>query len=221
MVISRTGSSLSTTTMSYMNASTMPQVPPLPRNSSYSSHNPTWFDRGGDLNYSFEKTETVPKRQKHLGSHSYHDSGIGPSVRPSPLASNIASEGTSSSLEQSHPFFRSISSTQLGKPLTVNTEVSPIISSGNSTTSTSSDNLEMPRNSNRMSMRPQPIVYAEKDIFDKLHRSTTRKIGEAPLYDSPPIVAKAVTTTTAVPQQKEKRNRWSMLGKKNNTMSAI
>jgi hypothetical protein len=95
MALSRTGSSLST--MSYLNAAAGPsQAPPLPRNSSYSSYNPTWFDRGGDLNYSFERTDPVPRRQKPSRGHSYHDSGIGPSVGPSPLASNMQSEGTSS-----------------------------------------------------------------------------------------------------------------------------
>jgi hypothetical protein len=93
MVISRTGSSLST--VSYMNAAAGPNshAPPLPQNSSYSSYNPTWFDRGGDLNYSFEKPEPVSKRQKPSRGHSYHDSGVGPSIGPSPLASNMQSEG--------------------------------------------------------------------------------------------------------------------------------
>lgn len=194
MVISRTGSSLST--MSYMNAAAGPssQVPPLPRNSSYSSYNPTWFDRGGDLNYSFEKPESVPKRQKPSRGHSYHDSGIGPSIGPSPLASNMQSE-----------------------------DVSPVVSSGNSTTSNSSDNLEMPQNPNRTSVRPQPIVYAEQDVFDRLHTSTTRKLGEAPVADSAPTLTKtAVATTVAAPQQKQKKQRWSLLGKKNNAaISAI
>lgn len=72
-------------------------------------------------------------------------------------------------------------------------------------------------------MRPQPMVYEEKDVFDRLHTSTTRKLGEAPQYDSPPIVAKtAVAPTTAVPPQKQKRNRWSLLGKKHaSTISSI
>ncbi|KAG0650556.1 hypothetical protein D0Z07_3268 [Hyphodiscus hymeniophilus] len=154
LAMSRTGSSLSTVTM---NAATNIQKHPLPRNSSYSSYNPTWFDRGGDLNYSFERSDQPAKRQKPSRGHSYHDSGLGSSTRPSPLASNVQSEG-----------------------------VSPAMSSGNSTSSHhSSENLEMPRNVNRQSMRPQPIVYAEQDIFDKLHKSTNRKLGEAPLHDSP------------------------------------
>lgn len=95
MVISRTGSSLSH--MSYMNsaAGSTSNIPPLPRNSSYSSYNPAWFDRGGDVYYSNEN-----QRQKPPRSHSYHDSGIGPSIGPSPLASQQQSEGISSSIPQ-------------------------------------------------------------------------------------------------------------------------
>ncbi|KAN0106222.1 hypothetical protein V8E51_009098 [Hyaloscypha variabilis] len=176
MVISRTGSSLSN--VSYMNAAAGPSsMPPLPRNSSYSSYNPTWFDRGGDVYYANEQ-----KRQRPSRNHSYHDSGIG----PSPLASNLQSE-----------------------------EVSPVVSSGNSTTSNSSDNLEIPvtQKSKHVSHRPQPIVYAEQDIFDRLHTSTTRKLGEAPLHDSPPIKAPVVKVVTQ--EVKPKKQRWSLLGKKN------
>jgi len=190
MVISRTGSSLSH--MSYVNAAgSSTNIPPLPRNSSYSSYNPTWFDRGGDVYYNNDA-----QRQKVPRSHSYHDSGIGPSIGPSPLASQEQSE-----------------------------EVSPVVSSGNSTNSNSSaENLEIApvANSNRHSHRPQPIVYAEKDIFDRLHTSTTRKVGEAPLYDAPPPSKPKTPTSTMVAQEvKPKKQRWSILGKKNTTTAVV
>ncbi|KAF8862583.1 hypothetical protein BDZ45DRAFT_191435 [Acephala macrosclerotiorum] len=183
MVISRTGSSLSH--MSYAVSSS--NIPPLPRNSSYNSYNPTWLDRGGDVYYSHNQGRQKPPR-----SHSYHDSGIGPSIGRSPLASHQQSE-----------------------------EASPVVSSGNSTNSNSSaENLEIaPINkSNRLSTRPQPTVYAEKDIFDRLHTSTTRKLGEAPVLDSPPPVKPKTPTATVVAQEtKPKKQRWSLLGKKNTT----
>lgn len=177
MAISRTASSLST--MSYMNSAAGPSssAPPLPRITSYSSYNPTWYDRTGDLGYS---NDAVSKRHKPNRGHSYNDSGIG----PSPLASNVQSE-----------------------------EVSPVVSSGNSTTSNnSSDNLEM-ANNNSMSQRPQPMVYAEKDIFDRLHTSTTRKLGEAPISASPAPSHKAPTPQVAQ-EIKPKKQRWSLLGKR-------
>lgn len=188
-MISRTGSSLST--MSYAGSNS--HAPPLPRNSSYSSYSPAWFDRGGENTYSYHPTEHPQKRHKPTRGHSYHDSGIGPSVGPSPLVSNIHSE-----------------------------EVSPVVSSGNSTSSNSSEHLEIAANTHRYSSKPQPVVYAEKDIFERLHTSTTRKLGEAPLWDSPPIIIKGpVVTTTAIAQGKPKKQRWSLLGKRNAATIAV
>lgn len=92
MAMSRTGSYLST--VSYMNAATPTagpsSAPSLPRNSSYSSYNPTWFDRTGDLQ---GYIEPPAKRYRPTRGHSYNDSGMGASIGPSPLASNIQSEG--------------------------------------------------------------------------------------------------------------------------------
>jgi hypothetical protein len=99
LALSRTGSSLST--MSYFNAAAGPsQAPPLPRNSSYSTVNPTWFDRVGETNHTYPAAEPVSKRQRASRAHSYHDSGIG----PSPLASNVQSEGTSNSFVNTFPW---------------------------------------------------------------------------------------------------------------------
>jgi len=220
MVISRTGSSLSTT--SYMNSAAGPSshAPPLPRNSSYSSYNPTWYDRSGDVYYSNEPA----KRNKASRGHSYHDSGIGPSIGPSPLGSNLQSEGTSSnnSLQQSTAYIQPTFQSQLDTRLTPDAEVSPVVSSGNSTTSNSSENLEISitPNPNRQSQRPQPIVYEEKDIFERLHTSTTRKLGEAPLYDSPHIPIKPAATKVVVQEQKQKKQRWSLMGKRNSAAVA-
>ncbi|KAH8667550.1 hypothetical protein BGZ60DRAFT_528848 [Tricladium varicosporioides] len=185
MVISRAGSTLSTTSFLNSAAGPSPGAASLPRNSSYSSYNPTWFDRGGDVYHSHDSK----KRQSQPRAHSYTDSGLGSSIGPSPLSQSE--------------------------------DVSPVISSGNSTTSSSSDNLEMSRTKPKhVSQRPQPIVYAEKDIFDRLHTSTTRKLGEAPLYDSPPPSAPIATAKPVVQVEKPKKQRWSLMGKKNNAAIA-
>ena len=220
MVISRTGSQLSN--VSYMNAAAGPTLQPaLPRNNSYSSYNPTWFDRGGD---SYYPPDSSSKRQRPSKGHSYHDSGLGPSIGPSPLGSNFQSEGTSSNTNQQRTkaYIQSMCQSQSENQLTPDAEVSPVVSSGNSTTSNSSENLEMKiaSNPNRMSQRPQPIVYAEKDIFDRLHTSTTRKLGEAPLYDSPHIRSRAPTANLVAPEPKPKRARWSLMGKRNSAAVA-
>jgi len=193
MAISRTVSTLSTT--SFMHAAgSSSDIPPLPRNSSYSAVNPTWYDRTGDLNYSSDFKGKGPRSVRH---HSYQDSGIGGSIGPSPLASHVVSERTS-----------------------------PVNSSGNSTTS-SSDNLEMamapehPVQESQNTDRPQPTTYVEKDIFQRLHTSTTRKIGEAPIMDSVPVKAQ-VTATVVAQEQKEKpkKARWSLMGKRTSIAAA-
>ena len=69
------------------------------------------------------------------------------------------------------------------------------------------------------SNRPRPIVYSEQDVFDRLHTSTNRKLGEAPLYGSPPVKPKARIATITVPEktlEKPEKRGWSFLGKKNN-----
>lgn len=98
MALSRPPSTLSTT--SFANAAAGPSssstsMPALPRNSSYNSYNPTWFDRGGDVYHSHPHDSAQRRPQKARG-HSYNDSGLGASIGPSPLASNIHSEGISS-----------------------------------------------------------------------------------------------------------------------------
>ena len=90
MTISRTQSTLST--VSFANSAAGPSsVPELPRTSSYNSYNPTWFDRGGDVYHE----PVVSRRQQKGRGHSYNDSGMGASIGPSPLASNIHSESKS------------------------------------------------------------------------------------------------------------------------------
>ncbi|TVY37763.1 hypothetical protein LSUB1_G004422 [Lachnellula subtilissima] len=202
----RTTSALSIATTSHLNsARPSTGLAPLPRSSSYNNYNPAWFDRGVD---SYTTHEPVQKRYKPSRGHSYHDPGVGPSAGPSPLASNMHSE-----------------------------DVTPALSSGNSDTSDSSDNLEISvapnqnyhipqrpvsirtgahsQSTNRMSL-PQGTVFPEKDIFSRLHTSTTRKLGEAPLYDSPPIVTKPPTAAVSPVEQTSKKSRWSLLGKKPN-----
>jgi hypothetical protein len=87
MVISRTHSTLSTT--SYMNAAAGPSTempPPLPQ-VDYNNHNSTWFNRDGDLYFASLSPHKRTKRSRH---HSYQDSGLG----RSPLATEVPSEGT-------------------------------------------------------------------------------------------------------------------------------
>lgn len=217
MVMSRTPSSLSQ--MSYMNpgASSSVQAPPMPRNSSYSSFNPTWFDKSDGV------TDSKQNRYRPHRGHSYHDSGLG----PSPLGSNGQSKGTSSSnLEQASLSLTAFQS-QLDNRLTSYAEASPVVSSGNSTNSNnSSDNLEIAGTKRPAvpesqitrgeSGKPQGTVFAEQDIFDRLHTSTQRKLGEAPRHDTAPgPQPRTLTKLAPVVEVKQKKQRWSLLGRKN------
>jgi hypothetical protein len=62
--------------------------------------------------------------------------------------------------------------------------------------------------------RSQPVVYAENDFLGQLHTSTTRKLGEAPLHSSPPVVVRPVLDAM-VQNGKPVKPRWSLMGKKN------
>lgn len=220
---SRTNSYISTTSFAHSAAGPSNGAPPFNRNSSYNSYNPTWFDRGGDVGYTNEPSQ---KRYKSSRGHSYQDSGVGHSIGPSPLASNVQSEGTSL-----RPGSRSTVQTKRNNGLNSYVEVSPAHSSGHSTTSSSSENLEM-KQSNRakadnrpkmeerqpsyVSNRAQPIVFAEQDVFDRLHTSKDRKLGEAPILAVAPQRAALVhagAPATEAPV-KAKKARWSLLGKR-------
>ncbi len=65
------------------------------------------------------------------------------------------------------------------------------------------------------------MTYAERDIFQRLHTSTTRKIGEAPIMDSAHVKAQ-VTATLIAQEQKEKpkKARWSLMGKRTSIAAA-
>jgi hypothetical protein len=57
-------------------------------------------------------------------------------------------------------------------------------------------------------------VYTQKDIFDSLHTSTIRKVGEAPISPSPSITASApVVPPLLDPEKQQKKKRWMMKGK--------
>ncbi|CZT04644.1 uncharacterized protein RCO7_05528 [Rhynchosporium graminicola] len=215
MVMSRTPSSLST--ISFVNPSAAgpsSQPPPLPRSSSHSSFNPTWFDKV-DGTIDSRQNKYRPQR-----GQSYHDSGIG----PSPLGSKVQSEGTFSTNLHQASLSLSAFQAQIDNRLTSSLDASPVISSSNSTKSNnSSDILEIavdstgrpkPNRTRSKESGPQGTVFVQQDIFDRLHTSTSRKVGEAPILDGPAPRPRVRTSTPAV-EQKQKKQRWSLLGKRN------
>ncbi|ESZ90200.1 hypothetical protein SBOR_9409 [Sclerotinia borealis F-4128] len=198
MTISRTHSTLST--VSSMNTTTESSsgIPSLPRNISYNSYNPTWNNRTGDKSYSTEKFQL--RSQQNLRSKSstpYSNHGIDSAIGRSPLSSHVQSEAPS-----------------------------PVTSSGTSTitssssSSSSSDDLEITTVSSvprrlqpRYSFRPEPVVFEDHDVFSRLHTSTTRKLGEAPIMTAPQAQLSKPTPVMVAPQIAHKKSRWTLIGK--------
>ncbi|KZF22927.1 hypothetical protein L228DRAFT_268298 [Xylona heveae TC161] len=82
------------------------------------------------------------------------------------------------------------------------TDISPIASSSQSTTSDSSSSLEI----------QGEVHFPEQNVLNQLHKSTYRKVGEAPLYDAPPPRPKAQTNVSVTPIENKKRWRFSKSG---------
>ncbi|PQE17942.1 hypothetical protein CJF32_00008422 [Rutstroemia sp. NJR-2017a WRK4] len=183
MTISRTSSAISN--MSYINTTPM-EAPPLPRNSSYSSCNPTWNDRG-DASY-LNETISQHKRQKPSKGHSYTDSGIG----RSPLSSNINSEN-----ESSLPSSGTSTSSSADSLKMAIIKAPP----------------KLQERGSYLSYKPQPTVFGDADIFAHLHTSTSRKVGEAPTCESPPPLVPKIPESILAAEEAKQRKKWSLMGK--------
>ncbi|KAG9244827.1 hypothetical protein BJ878DRAFT_567234 [Calycina marina] len=156
-------------------------------------NNPAFFDRPeGFKGNSYYGVEPAQKRDKSR-SQSYENAVHG----PSPLSNSNSPDHSE--------------------------EVSPLVSSGSSSSSGSSDHLQIATNARpkRKHSLPIPTYFAEKDVFDRLHTSTTRKLGEAPLYDHPPPTAFKQAAVAKVTQYPPKRMRWSLMGKKHSSTVAV
>ena len=194
------------------NASSMQmQGAHMTRNSSYSTcglHRPmSWNDSG------YFPTDAPAQKRFQLGRgqstlsmsgsmHQYTDSIAGPSR----LASNAQSEGklpprfVLSYENQPRP---NVGDNMANKY----TEASPFHSSGNSSRSDSSEPIEFPNS------KPQGTTFVPVNVFDSLHTSTTRKLGEAPQRSGPPVEVKTPAAVVTV-KKPSKRTRWSIMRKK-------
>ncbi|KAG4027092.1 hypothetical protein MFRU_033g00620 [Monilinia fructicola] len=193
MTISRTHSTLSNvSSMNKPNDSTF-GIPSLPRTVSYNSSNPTWNDRVGDVSYLTEKLQSRPQTPRTKSYTTRPNHGIDSAIGRSPLSSHVQSEATS-----------------------------PIASSRSSTKTCSSassfaDGLEIVTASSvpqrlrpKHSFRPEPVVFEDHDIFSRLHTSTTRKLGEAPLMTAPQVhLPRPASVLVAPAPAPLKKNRWA------------
>lgn len=76
--------------------------------------------------------------------------------------------------------------------------------------------MRVSKKEDQHSERQQTKTYADRDIFQRLHTSTTRKVGEAPILSStPPSVQLKATATVVAQEQQKHKSRWSVMGKRN------
>ncbi len=117
-----------------------------------------------------------------------------------------------------------------------NIEISPINSSKNSTASTaSSRTVSFPESALsklawlttgaevlELPVRQQAVRHPENNIFENLHKNTTRKVGEAPLYEVAPPRTKIdtpVKNSVSISPVQTKRKAWAF-GKKSTAIAA-
>lgn len=70
--------------------------------------------------------------------------------------------------------------------------------------------------------RQQAVRHPDHNIFENIHKNTTRKVGEAPLYDVAPSRVKNDTVVNAsvpIPPVQMKRKAWAF-GKKSTAIAA-
>ncbi|KAI9866317.1 MAG: hypothetical protein M1813_001439 [Trichoglossum hirsutum] len=97
----------------------------------------------------------------------------------------------------------------LGKSIVLSKGGTPSSSSGHSTPSQLSRELTIQRGSHHTltialdtpELRPPAHTFHSQDLFTSLHKSTQRKLGEAPVLDAPP---KPPTTITVPPKAARK-----------------
>lgn len=158
-------------------------VSTLPRTASYNSYNPTWWDRGDQSSVSeSHKGQSVDSR-----SPTYADYSLG----SSPLVANVSgNNGEDEALGFSSRAFRPVAEFPA--------DIIPVSSSSASDSSVNALEIKTSR------PRPHEMVFTDNDIFDRLHKSTTRKVGEAPINEDQSI---------APMQAMARKSRWSKKGK--------
>ncbi|KAM0132957.1 hypothetical protein ACHAP3_006246 [Botrytis cinerea] len=162
-----------------------------PRASSRDRYNPTWNSRIEHVSYfdAINRSMAPPPIKTEVPIAP--DSAVGMSPSSSLPQSEVASQ--SASPENSKVPSSSSSSTSLGLEIGASAPRRPL----------PSDAFEH-----------QAVAFPNNNILQRLHKSTTRKLGEAPILKAPIVevqVPKPVVVTPVV----QKKSRWSRMGKQN------
>ncbi|KAI9871084.1 MAG: hypothetical protein M1830_003327 [Pleopsidium flavum] len=174
---------------------------------------------GAPSSWKAQDKSAIKAQHKRRSAMSRNSSNLSTVTMMQNTSNYQGSEWTSSRLEtrKSHHGYQGYQNYQpesgIGRSPLASSEISPINSSGNSTASNSSSSqvLELPS-------RQHAVRHPENNIFEHIHKSTTRKVGEAPLYDVAPPRPKNDAPVTIIPIQ-PKRKAWAF-GKKSNAIAA-
>ncbi|TGO65598.1 hypothetical protein BELL_1006g00010 [Botrytis elliptica] len=195
--VSRTHSTLSTVS----SANPTPhRTPAATRAPSYDGFNPTWNSRIAHVSFFEELNRSTPLPPIKTQVPNAPDSAVG--ISPvSSVAQNGAISQTASPVN-SKVSSSSSSSSELGMEIGARTPRRPLPSDA---------------------FKHQPVVFHNYDILQRLHTSTTRKLGEAPILKAPTAEVQVPKPVVVAPVAQKKpfavaplaESRWSRMGKKN------
>ncbi|SLM39774.1 hypothetical protein LPUS_10387 [Lasallia pustulata] len=149
---------------------------------------------------------------KRTSSYNTSEWGLTPVLEPK--KSHLGPPGHTG--QHSHLGYQADAGSPIVKSPLSSNEISPIASSGVSAASSSSSQvLELPARTQSARVRP------ESNIFDHIHKSTHRRVGEAPLWDVAPSRPRinGSTTPAAVAPVSPKKRGWGF-SKKNTAVAA-
>ncbi|TGO61956.1 hypothetical protein BCON_0023g00140 [Botryotinia convoluta] len=183
--VSRTHSTLST--VSSTNA-TPGGTPATTRAASYDGYNPTWNSRIEHVSFFEEVNRSIPLPPIKTQVPNAPDSAVGISPVSSVAQSGATSQTTSPGNSKAPS--SSSSSSDLGLEIGARAPRRPLPSDA---------------------FKHQPVVFQNHDILQRLHTSTTRKLGEAPIVKAPTVEVQVPKPVVVAPVAK---SRWSRKGKK-------
>lgn len=210
--VSRTHSTLSS-----VNA-TPDGTPATTRVASYDGYNPTWNSRIEHVSFFDAVNRSIALPPIKTQVPNTPDSA----VAISPLSSLAQSGGNYFSglinIKQYTNIIKAASQT-----------TSPVNSKAPSSASSSSDlGLDIGARTPRRPLpsdafKHQPVIFQNHDILQRLHTSTTRKLGEAPILKAPTVEVQVPKPVAVAPVTQKKpvevvplaKSRWSRMGKKN------
>lgn len=201
--ISRSHSTFSTVSSMKATADYTPRAPSRDR------YNPTWNSRIEHVSYfdAISRSMAPPPIKKEVPIAP--DSAVG----MSPSSSLPQSEGNYLS-----PPINSKQYTNIIKVASQSASPENSKAPSSSSSSTSLD-LEIGANAPRRpvpsdAFKHQPVALPNNNILQRLHKSTTRKLGEAPILKAPIVEVQAPKPVVVAPVV-QKKSRWSRMGKQN------